>query len=203
MMAAAQSEQDAQLKGIASRHPALVRRLEKFYFPSVALPLAGLLTLPATHPANLRLTALIHLAAMYCRGDRDPTLAQLREWLNEILLKDPIAQREDPVEDVCVSNVVTWFGNARLFEGGWQENDFALDSFLAAGMRLREDWMKSVLRSATALLKLSEAVATRRRASLYALQATTSTTYLHCPEHRRCCEKPLLFHLRRTSGNGN
>ena len=31
-----------------------------------------------------------------------PTLAQLREWLNDIILKDPIAQREDPVEDVFV-----------------------------------------------------------------------------------------------------
>jgi len=157
------------LKGLVARHPALVRRLEKFSLPSVVLPLAGLLTLPATHPANLRLSALIHLAAMYCRGDRDPTLAQLREWLNEIILKDPIAQREDPVEDVCVSNVVTWFGNARLFDGGWQENDFALESFLVAGMQLREEWMAPVLRSATALLKMSEATATRAAVPRYTL----------------------------------
>lgn len=168
-MAAAQSEEDARLKGIAARHPSLVRRLRKFYFPSVALPSAGLLTFPETHPANLRLSALIHLAAMYCRGDRDPTLAQLREWLNEIILKDPIAQREDPVEDVCVSNVVTWFGNARLFDDGWQENDFALESFLVAGMQLREEWMASVLHSATSLLKMSEAAAMRAAVPRYTL----------------------------------
>jgi len=133
MMAAAQSEEDARLSALAARCPALVRRLQKFHFPSVAQPLAGLLTLPPNDPAHTRLSGLLHLAAMFCKGSKDPTLAQLREWLNDILLKDSIGQLEDPVEDVFVSNVVTWFGNARLFDASWYENDYALQSFLIAG----------------------------------------------------------------------
>ncbi len=161
MMAAAQSEEDSRLSGIAARCPSLVRRLQKFHFPSVAQPLAGLLTLPANDPAHVRLSALLHLAAMFCHGHRDPTLAQLREWINDILLKDAIGQREDPVEDVSVSNVVTWFGNARIFDAGWQENDYALQAFLVAVVRLREEWMRPVAHSVNALLRLSEAVAAR------------------------------------------
>jgi hypothetical protein len=98
---------------------------------------------------------------MFCKGNKDPTLAQLREWLNGILLKDAIGQREDPVEDVSVSNVVTWFGNARIFDAGWYENDHALQAFLVAVVRLHEEWMKPVARSVNALLRLSEAVAAR------------------------------------------
>src|ERR1700745_2337039 len=93
MMAAAQSEEDSRLSGIAARCPSLIRRLQKFHFPSIAQPLAGLLTLPANNPAHVRLSALLHLAAMFCHGHKDPTLAQLREWLNDILLKDVIGQR--------------------------------------------------------------------------------------------------------------
>jgi hypothetical protein len=88
MMAAAQSEEDSRLSGIAARCPSLICRLQKFHFPSIAQPLAGLLTLPANDPAHVRLSALLHLAAMFCHGHKDPTLAQLREWLNDILLKE-------------------------------------------------------------------------------------------------------------------
>jgi hypothetical protein len=161
MMAAAQSEEDERLSGIAARCPSLVRRLQKFHFPSVARLLAGLLTLPTNDPAHLRLSALLHLAAIFCKGNKDATLAQLREWLNDILLKDAVGQREDPVEDVSVSNVVTWFGNARIFDAGWYENDYALQAFLVAVVRLHEEWMKPVAHSVNALLRLSEAVAAR------------------------------------------
>ncbi len=173
MIAAAQSEDDARLRGIAARLPGLVRRLGKFSFPKVMLPLAGLLTLPENHPANLRIAALIHLAALYCNGKQSPSLKQLREWLNGIILKDPIAQREDPVEDVCVSNVVTWFGNARLFDGGWQDNDYGLQGTLVAVVKLRdEEWMRPVARSVQALLKMSEAVAERGSVPRFTLSKT-------------------------------
>ncbi len=76
-------------------------------------------------------------------------------------MKDGIGQREDPVEDVSVSNVVTWFGNARTFDAGWYENDSALQAFPLAVLRLHEDWKRPVAHSVNALLKLSEAVAAR------------------------------------------
>jgi hypothetical protein len=65
------------------------------------------------------------------------------------------------VEDVSVSNVVTWFGNARIFDAGWYENDYALQAFLVAVVRLHDEWMRPIAHSVNALLRLSEAVAAR------------------------------------------
>jgi hypothetical protein len=173
MMAAAQSDADARLAGLASRCPGLVRRLKKFSFVKLVHAVAGLLTLPENHPANARLAALVHLAALFCEGDRVPTLANVRDWVNDILLKDAIGQREDPVEDVCISNVVTWFGNVRLFDGGWQDNDYSLQGVLAALVLLRgEPWTGPVARSVQALLKMSEAIAERASLPRFTLSPT-------------------------------
>ena len=106
---------------IAARLSRIVKGLEKFSFPLVAAPLAGLLTQPENHTATARIEALIHLAALACRGDGEPTLRQLQEWLNVAIYHDPITELEVPVEDVFVSNVDTWFGNVRLFEGALAE----------------------------------------------------------------------------------
>lgn len=162
MIAAAQSDENARIAGLVRRNPTLQRVLQKFSFPKVARLLAGLTTLPENQPADLRLTAMIHMAALFCVGDQEPPLAQLRRWLNDIILKDPVAQFEDPVEDVFVSNVVTWFGNARLFDGGWPDNDYALQAFLTCIVQLRkEPWVNAIEPSITALLKMSEALAER------------------------------------------
>jgi hypothetical protein len=173
MMAAAQSDENARIAGLVRRNPGLERALQKFSFPKVARLLAGLTTLPENQPADLRLTAMIHMAALFCAGDQEPPLAQLRRWLNDIILKDPVAQDEDPVEDVFISNVVTWFGNARLFDGGWPDNDYALQAFLTCIVQLRkEPWVLAVERSVTALLKMSEAVAERASLPRFTLADT-------------------------------
>ena len=63
MMAAAQSEDNTSLRGISARLPKLATRLSKFSFPTVALPLAGLLVLPENHPASLRIRRLNSLVS--------------------------------------------------------------------------------------------------------------------------------------------
>jgi hypothetical protein len=138
MMAGVYGEDAFSISGMATRLTGLNRRLRKFSFPLVAQSLAGLLTCPENHPASARIEGLIHLAALTSRGTSVPTLSQLREWLNKIIFRDPITELEDPVEDVFVSNVVNWSGNARLFDGGWADNDYYVRSCLAALTRLNE-----------------------------------------------------------------
>lgn len=170
MMAAQQADQGSALAGFAARNAALVRRLHKFSFPKVAKPLAGLLVLPENNVAARRLEGLIHLAAAFCNGDRAPTVALLREWLNEIILKDPIAQLEDPVEDVCVTNVVSWIGNSRLIDGNWPDNDHSLQGIIVCAVQLRnEEWMKPAEAPIRALLRMTEAVAERAGIPRFAL----------------------------------
>ena len=151
-----------RMRGIASRLKGLVRRLEKFSFPLVAQPLAGLLIRPENHIATKRFEALIHLAALTCRGTFAPIRRQLREWLNVIILHDPITTIEDPVEDVFVSNVITSFGNARLFMGGWYGNDHYAQACLFALSKIDDrPSVTAVQRHVTAMLRLSDAVADR------------------------------------------
>ena len=162
LMANATGGEMRNIKGTALRLNRLVKRLGKFSFPLVAQPLAGLLTRPENHTATARIEALVHLAALACCGEREPSRRQLREWLNVIVFRDPITGLEGPVEDVFVSNVVTWFGNVRLFEGRWQNNGDYVQTCIETLLRITEyPWAEEALRHVMTMLRISEAVAER------------------------------------------
>ncbi len=164
------SQNSLNLAGLTVRHPRLVARLAKFSFPDVAAMVGGLLTLPENQPATYRLEVMNALAAIHCRGRQVPTLAQLREWLNDILLPDPVGQFEDPVEDVFLSNVPSWHGNARLFDGLWADNDAGVQVLVAALTQLKDQsWAATALSECMALLQLSEAIAERTGLDRYTL----------------------------------
>lgn len=172
-MANAASVELHEIRRIAARLGKLLKRLEKFSFPLVAAPLAGLLTRPENHCATARIEALIHLAALACRGDKEPRPRDLRQWLNRMVLADPISQLEVPVEDVFVSNVGTW-GNSRLFDGRWQNNSDQVQLCIETLSRLQErPWAAPTLRHVMALLRVSESVA--GRAGIARNSRTTST----------------------------
>ena len=156
------------VRGMAARQARLVRRLQKFNFPAVAVLLAGLLTRPENHTATARIEALLHLAALACRGRKKAGQQQLREWLTEID-EDPIAKLEIPVEDVFVSNVEAWFGNARLFQGRWENNAEYVRACTETLLRIAEErpWVREALGHITALLRVSEALAERAGAGRY------------------------------------
>lgn len=160
-MANAASGELHEIRRIAARLGKLLRRLEKFSFPLVAVPLAGLLTRPENHCATARIEALIHLAALACCGNKEPRPRDLRQWLNRMVLDDPISQLEVPVEDVFVSNVGPW-GNSRLFDGRWQSNSDQVQLCIETLFRLQESpWAAHALRHVMALLRVSESVAGR------------------------------------------
>ncbi len=162
LMASAATGELREIGSMAVRLAKVVRRLEKFSFPLVAAPLAGLLTRRENHVAGARIEALIHLAALACRGEEAPDRRHLREWLNVAIYKDSITKLETPVEDVFVSNVDAWFGNARLFEGRWQNNAAYVRVCVETLLRVQErPWVSQTLGHVMALLRLSEAVAER------------------------------------------
>jgi len=174
LMAHAAGRDLHEIRSIGERRGGLLRRLEKFSFPLVAAHLAGLLTRPENHCASRRIEALIHLAALVCRGTSNPRPRHLRHWLNTMLWNDPIAQLEVPVEDVFVANVATLMGNARLFGGRWQGNPDHTQACVETLLRLRErPWAMETLRHVTALLQVSDSVADR--AGLARNSRTTST----------------------------
>ena len=161
-MAHAATGELREISRITERFRKLLRHLEKFSFPLVAAPLAGLLTRPENHCATGRIEALIHLAALSCCGNKAPRLRHVKQWLNRTVLNDPISQLEVPVEDVFVSNVGTWMGNARVFEGRWQSNADQVQICFETLLRLQErPWATQTLQHIMALLRVSESVADR------------------------------------------
>lgn len=161
-MASAAGRELRELRSIAARLSGLLKRMEKFSFPSVAAALAGLLTLPENHCGTSRIEVLIHLAALACRGTKDPRPRHLRRWLNTTLWNDPVSQLEVPVEDVFVGNAAMPAGNARLFGGRWQTNSDYVHACVETLLRLRErPWATQALRHVSALLRVSESVAER------------------------------------------
>ena len=168
LLANAKANEMHAIRGMVLRLPRLFKRLEKFSFPLVAQSLAGLLIRPENHTATARIETLIHLAALACRGEHVPARRQVRQWLNVSVFKDPVTELEGPVEDVFVSNVVTWFGNARLFEGRWQNNSDYVQVCIGALHRIPErSWVAETLRHVKAMLGLSEAVAKRAEVARY------------------------------------
>ncbi len=157
-----------EIRGMVLRLARVSKRLEKFSFPLVAQSLASLLIRPENHTATARIEALIHLAAFACRGEKGPTPTQVSEWLNVMVYKDPITELEGPVEDVFVSNVATWFGNVRLFEGRWQNNGDYMQACILAMYRVAEhSWAAEAFRCIMALFRVSEAVAERAKVDRY------------------------------------
>ena len=162
------------IRGMAARRARLVRGLGKYSFPAVAALLSGLLTRPENHTATARIEALLHLTALACRGRKKASLQQLREWLNEID-EDPIAKLEIPVEDVFVSNVEASFGNARLFQGRWENNAEYVQACTETLLRIGEErpWAQEALGPIMALLRVSEALAERAGAERYTRTEST------------------------------
>ena len=160
LLARAAAPQLSEVKGLIQRLPRLSRQLKKFSFPAVARPLGGLLTRIENHTATTRIEALIHGAAFACRGKRRSATRHLHEWLNDLVSQDPITELEGPVEDVFLSNVVTAFGNIRLFNGRWQNNGDYVQVCIAALLQIADrPWAAEAHRHVMALLRLSDAVA--------------------------------------------
>lgn len=160
LFANAQAEQNMALSALTDRQAKLCSRLAKFDGTGTIRLIAGMLTMPENQPATLRLEALIHLAALHCQGRQIPTLSQLREWINDIMAADPVAQGEDAVEDVFISVVPSRNGGIRIFEGAWEDSGQYLHDAVAALMLMEPSpWIAETLQQINALLSLSEAVA--------------------------------------------
>lgn len=170
LFANAEAEETMGLRALGDRQAKLCARLAKFDAASTIQQIAGQLTAPENHAATLRLEALIHLAALHCRGRQTPTLVQLREWINDIMAADPLARGEDPVEDVFVSLVPSRSGGIRIFEGVWEDSGQFLHDAVAALMLMPSaPWIATTLQQVNGLLTLSEAVADRVDAARYTM----------------------------------
>ncbi len=162
-------------KCLTARHLELCRCLRKYSFPTIATLLSGLLIRPENHSATVRIEALLYLAATACRGLRKPNLQELRRWICEIN-EDPIAALKSSVEDVFVTNVGATFGNARLFQGNWENSAEFVGSCIQALRKIGEIhcWAGESMKKIMAILRLSEALTVRTGLNRYTYSENNS-----------------------------
>lgn len=164
LLAVSQTDDIRRLSGLRKRQRRL-RRLLTPVEPHAAIGrLAGLLTYPNHHTATPRLEALIHLAAMDCRGVRAPTDDDVRKWLAAID-SDPIRRTEDPPEDAFVVNIYVGAENLLLFQGEACSIGDSVQDCLLALKTIGSEWSRALQTSVLSLLRLGNAVARRSRLS--------------------------------------
>lgn len=204
LFAAAGTTDSLSLEGLAKRQASLCARLVKFSRQHLVEILAGLLTQPENHGATLRIEALIHLAFIYCNGTKKPTLQQVREWVNEIMLNDAIGRGEDPIEDVFSTVVPSGTGNATILEGAWQDNGYHLQRLMAALLPLRgHAWANEAMCAVMCLLRVAEAMAQRAGVGRYILAGSQPGSQIRvAPRNVEAGVKAVTFSLQDLFGMG-
>jgi len=162
--------------------PDLVASVESADLCACLPSLSGLMTIPELQPNLIRLEALVHMVVARAAGKVQANRDLIEKWLNVDLAVDILMRVEDPVEDVFVANVVTGGGNRRIFTGVWETPDFWLQSLLdVLSVAPRIPQLQRIRAETDALLKLSEAVAERTRASRFPISKGTPYVQISLP----------------------
>ncbi len=124
--------------------------------------LAGLLLDPAYLANHARILTLLHWALVLANGRRPPVKNDLT-GLFTAMSHHPAALSEDPPEDVFVDIVWTLESGFRIFPGIYTGAGFHLQRLLDTAQQAEDNVADATgVRDVMALLRLSEAVASRR-----------------------------------------
>jgi hypothetical protein len=136
--------------------------LSTFKYKETMAIASALLTLPKLSANSIRCETLVHLAIAYSRGDKQPNRTTIKTVLNGLLGNTEVSIIEDPQEDVFVSNILTEFGDLRVFNGLWEGNEYFIQTLVDIVTRYKvPKSLRQTRESCMSLLKLSEKVATR------------------------------------------
>ena len=139
----------------------LARELQSFDQISCVTAIAALQSVADNRNCIVRLDALVHLAAIHCRGTRPADVQSLDRWLNRSLRDSALSRREDPAEDVAIGNIMTASGNYRVFTGDSSYPDYYAQDVLDA-LENGPKTLDSVRTQCQSLLKISDLLAARR-----------------------------------------
>lgn len=140
----------------------LASQMASYEPKSTIAKIAGLLTVPSLISNTIRIEFLAHLAVAYCNGNKDAKNKVLRRWLNHDLAEMQLSMMEDPAEDVFITNVISPFGNFRIFEANWNHSAYYLQSILDVFLSTEPpETVQRLLPPILSLLKLSDHIAER------------------------------------------
>jgi hypothetical protein len=139
----------------------LVRDLRSYDRLSSLTAVAALSLVAENRTCIVRLDSLLHFVAIHANGSQQVTVAALDRWLNQFLSHSPLSRREDPAEDVAVGNVMTQFGNRRVFTGDWSNPDYYLQDVLDA-LDSGPDSLRSLRADCDSVVRISDLLVTRK-----------------------------------------
>jgi hypothetical protein len=146
---------------IGDKFAGLAADLAAFDPISCVTAIAALSTVAENRNRTVRLDALLHLAAIHCKGTKQPTIDSLNRWLNQMLASTAVSRREDPAEDVAIGNIMTETGNYRVFLGDSSNPDYYAQDVLDALRKAPAD-LDPLREECQSLLKLSNLLVERR-----------------------------------------
>lgn len=163
-------------------HPK-VRQLLKVlggYSLEKTLPLAaGLCTVPRFQANGYRLELFVQVVVAGCKGKRTPTWQQLHTWLNFFVGDFEISRLEDPPEDAFVLTVLTGAGDFRVLGGTWEAGEHAASLLIEAVAGLKLKNAGRLMAPVLAILRMSDAVASRTGLVRWHSERSISKRALH------------------------
>lgn len=149
--------------------------LKKYDFLSTVTTLSAMLLDPQYQSHTERIEGLLFIALANCRynGKQKPTRHTFNAWFNNTLSRN-LAQFEDHIEDVFVSNLCTPRGNFLILHGQWEGTDFALDTLFSI-FKSAPTQFQQVLDSCYDLLEVTQLIYKKMNLTRW----ETSTAYSH------------------------
>lgn len=159
----------------AAAAQSLPKILSRYSKQQALSAVSGLMTIPRFQANTYRLEILANCIVAYCAGNEPVSAKNMLNWLNRQLGKPMIASKEDPPEDVFVSNVVSTRGDFLVLGGLWETPDDSLNTMLEVfeRARVRHD---NVLRPVYALLRLSDWILKRAGLTRWTLERSNPNT---------------------------
>lgn len=151
--------EDQSVGGLCSAHQELADALREFDQKSAVRMVSALKTIPNLHRNTVRIETLLHLAVSRCKGSRQATPDDLRQWV-AFMDGSPMAPLEDPNEDVFIGYVCTAQGGFRVYQGIFSNADFILERLVRfISTKSNALGFGEACDSILALLRVSEGVA--------------------------------------------
>ena len=167
MMSSMLQGADLSIAGLITSHSDLCRRLSEVSLFSALRYIGGLETVPELQKNGVRISVLLHLAHVCCKGDGQANPSDMTSWL-KCLDQSPTQSQEDPSEDVFVGYICSPEGGFRVFPGIISHADFILERLLRFLIEKHSfPTFGEAADSIIELLKLSEAIADELRLSRY------------------------------------
>ncbi len=175
----------APVSELITQHPKLVSKLRRFSFPHAAQFVGALGLLPELHENTIQVEILAHLIAVCCEGDVRPEPSSVVEWIGKLMADSPLAQMEDPAEDVFIGCVNSNFGSFRIFQGVFGDGAFLVERLLIFYAEKHTfPTFQETIESVLALLQLSDALADRAGLSRICAGGGNAARRIQLPRRR-------------------